>query len=131
LNAEIEQTDRDFAEELIRHYGEDRFYHSCKRTAGYVEALWLRSQLTGGEREESARFLASIGIRPSVNTWVAESGREAVCRVAYGLVRYYKDFALKEHKLPPVLNARMILGESNEWVRKYSELLQTFPDWNP
>lgn len=126
----MEQVDRDFADEMIRQYGEDRFYHSCKRTGGANEAFGLHMQLNGNDREKSLRFLASIGIssfEPRITA--PEGGRETMCRIAYGLVRYYKEFALRDHRLPAVLNARMILGESNDWVRKYSELLRTFPDW--
>lgn len=126
----MDEVDKDFAEEMIRRYGADRFYHSCKRTADAADAYRLHMQLNGHDAVKSAEFMASIGInyREPPN-FVSDSGRETMCRIAYGLVRYYKEFALREHALPPVLHARMILGGDNEWVRKYVELLRTFPDW--
>lgn len=129
----MDQLDRDFAGELIKKYGEDRFYHSCKRTRDSYSALRLHMELNSCGREESERFLRSIGIdRMSHRVGAGkETPREILCRIACGFVRYFKEFGLRTHKLPSVLHARMLLGETNEWVRSYAKLLETFPDWEP
>lgn len=127
----MDEIDKDFAEEMISRYGADRFYHSCKRTGSAADAFRLHMQLNGHNGLESAKFLASIGINyMEESIFVFDAGRETMCRIAYGLVRYYKEFALRDHRLPPVLHARMVLGGDNEWVKKYVELLRAFPDWN-
>lgn len=124
--------DKEFAIEMIKKYGEDRFYHSCKRTMDSVSTLKLHMDLNGFDREKSQRFLRSVGIeRMSKKIGVEkETSREIVCRIAFGFVRYYKEFGLKTHKLPEIMNARMIFGETNKWVVGYVRLLETFPDWN-
>jgi len=128
----MEQLDREFAEEMIKKYGEDRFYHSCKRTMDSASALKLHMELNGCGKEKSETFLKSIGIvRISKKVGAsAETDRETMCRIAYGLVRHYKEFGLRTHKLPWVISAQMLLGETNEWVKSYARLLETFPDWN-
>jgi len=128
----MEEIDRDFAMEMISKYGEDRFYHCCKRTGGGISALLLHMDLNGSEKEESRQRLISIGINPFAKPEVIieETGREIVCRIAYGFVRYYKEMGLKRHELPSSMNARMIFGEENKWVSGYVKLLDSFPNWS-
>ena len=128
----MDEADKDFADELIRVFGEDRFYHSCKRTMDSFSAYKLHMSLNGCIAEQSLIPLGRIGISyefPSKQNRDLND-RETMCRITYGLTRYFKEFALKTHRPPDGIHARMILGETNEWVRMYSKLLETFPDWN-
>ena len=127
----MEQIDKDFALEMISLYGEDRFYNCCKRTGGGLATLKLHMELNGTTRDKSRERLLSIRIDPYARPVAgpAETSRETVCRIACGFVRFYKELGRRSHELPAKLKARMLLGETNEWVREYASLLQTFPDW--
>lgn len=129
----MEDIDKDFALLMISRYGEDRFYHCCSRTGGEFSALILHMHLNDSERFRSHQYLLSIKIDPYLKPSDArpsETHREAICRIAYGFVRFYKEMGLRSHELPSELNARMILGEQNKWVAGYVKLINSFPNWD-
>jgi hypothetical protein len=143
---------RQFAHDLIKHYGEDRFYHSCLRTSSVAACagMWLALNCETVGEDETRRmveYLESIGIHDSIgirehvylyqqHISSAEELRfddknlwENLCRVSFGFCRWWREFGLKTHKLPVHIHARMILGENNEWTRNYTSLVERFPDW--
>jgi hypothetical protein len=128
----MEDMDKDFATKMIKVYGEERFYHCCKRTGSGLSVLKLHMALNESERLDSYRYLLSVGIDPYARpvSGPDETHRETMCRIAYGFVRFYKEMGRKKHELPPELNARMVFGEQNQWVINYVKLLDSFPDWN-
>lgn len=129
----IEEIDKDFAQTIISRYGEERFYHCCKRTGGGISALKLHMDLNQLDKYSSRRCLLSMGIDPYSKPVAGpseENHRETMCRIAFGFVRFYKEMGRRDHELPAELNARMILGENNKWVSGYVKLLDSFPDWD-
>ena len=127
----MDELNKDFAMEMVSEYGEERFYHCCKRTSGGLYVLKLHMDINESDSENSRRYLLSIGIDPYAHpSVILETPRETMCRIAFGFVRFYKEMGLRKHELPASLNARMILGEQNKWVSGYVALLDSFPDWN-
>ena len=143
------EDDRQFAKELIEFLGEERFYHSCKRTSSPNQTLLLHNELNKCTPEQSEASLRAMGI----NHWIIsntpspagytpnfgagyttlptiENPYHNLCRIAFGFCRFWKEFGRKTHTLPDHIHARMVLGENNEWTKKYVELLRKFPDWN-
>jgi hypothetical protein len=135
----MNEENRDFANELIKQYGEDRFYHCCMRTSSpYATAeMWLLLNADDSlTREENKRnchqFLESISIRPGFVSGIPlhpvdDFMRADLCRIAFGFCRWWKEFGLKKMNLPANIHARMVLGENNEWVRNYVKLLNDEP----
>ena len=127
--------DAQFAKELIEFLGEERFYHCCKRTSSAMNTLKLHNQINKCSVEQSEASLRSIGIAMNLPHagYTFHSGIEDMyhnlCRIACGFCRFWKEFGRKKHTLPDHIHARMVLGENNEWVKQYVELLQKFPDW--
>lgn len=141
----MDELNKDFAEELMRQYGEDRFYHCCLRTSNDFSTaeMWLmlnwKDDLTTEENyEDCIRSLNNLGIR-NVPTGilgykgrmepVTDHVRSDMCRIAFGFCRWWKEYGLRTHKLPAHLHARMVLGDNNEWVKNYMNLLETYPEW--
>jgi hypothetical protein len=137
----------DFAEELIKQYGEDRFYHCSNRTTPPAKTTLVYIVLNENCTQESCNsFFRSIGLEQCV--WRYHPDRkdfmskrllddpnfaldlhEEMCRIAFGFCRWWKEFGLRTHKLPFHLHARMVLDKKNEWVDQYVKLIETFPDW--
>lgn len=130
----MDQSDRDFADEMIKRYGEERFYHSCKRTGGGLSSLKLHMAINDSELEESRMRLLSLGFTAGDMRQLKvdndEPINESLCRIAFGFVRFYKEMGLRSHELPSSMNARMILCDQNRWTSGYVKLLNSFPDWN-
>lgn len=130
----MDQSDRDFAEEMIKKYGEERFYHSCKRTGGGLSSLKLHMAINDSEPYESKMRLFSLGFTSSdmrqLKVANDEPVGESLCRIAFGFVRFYKEMGLRNHELPPSMNVRMILCDQNKWTSGYVKLLDSFPDWD-
>jgi hypothetical protein len=139
----IDEGNKEFAEELIKKYGEDRFYHSCIRTSGpehTVITYMILNELSGGmdDAEACRSFFTGIGlgskVKPQLLPFLKHmaqqyEARQNMCRIAFGFCRFWKEFGLRTHVLPDHLHARMLLDEPNEWVRNYAQLLEKFPDW--
>ena len=124
----------DFAQELIKQYGEDRFYHCSNRTTEPSTTTLLYIALNEGcDKETCNSFFRSIGLSQCVWLYTANYKdidlRLELCRIAYGFCRWWKEFGLRTHKLPFHLHARMILDQKNEWTERYVKLIETFPDW--
>lgn len=131
------EDDRQFAKELIEFLGEERFYHSCKRTSSPVVTMTLHNELNKCTVEQSETSLRKIGIQIHQPAHVGYTflpciyeTHQHLCRIAFGFCRFWKEFGRKTHTLPDHIHARMTLGENNEWTKQYVELLQKFPDWN-
>lgn len=128
----MEELERDFAEDMIKRFGEDRFYHAMLRWGaprelklvhlglGGTEADWrrkcdeLRLMMTGED-------IMSFPVRPAFKKgepW------EVLCRTACTISVCFKEYALKVPRLPPHLHARMLLGSQNDWTRKYVEKIE-------
>lgn len=142
-----DDTNKDFGIELIKRYGTDRFYHSCRRTEsgdyGSYRAVFIYLYLNNDADKHSCNnFFTSIGLKDCVWPWISEDStqsqidfikkhfeidpRTEMCRIAYGLCRYFKEFGLRTHKLPDHIHARMILGEKNKWVVDYLKFLEEY-----
>jgi hypothetical protein len=143
---DCEDTNKDFAKELIERYGEDRFYHSCSRTKSEEKVFWgnlakrtLSVYLylnTNTDKETCDNFFRSLGLKDcvwptfidkipiSIKSFPKIEPRKEMCRIAYGLSFYFKEFGLKTYKLPMHIHARMILGEKNEWVESYLKIIE-------
>lgn len=131
----------EFAKELMQHFGEDRVYHCCRRTAGLhfaILAVQIRLALEPtSEPRQCVEFFRSIGIEIN-ESLVSKVFRhpsqkeqikwEDMCMVAFGFCKFWKEFGRRTHNLPGHLHARMILGEKNEWTEKYVELLEDFKE---
>lgn len=129
---------KDFAEEIIKEYGEDRFYHASIKSDNFLNTNRLFLFLNGKDAnfDKKSRELNLHLVKPKeeikyygIGTpFVAPMSddqkiHEHLCKITYELMANYKQFALKSNKLPPNLHARMIFGEKNEWVEKYSKLI--------
>lgn len=132
----IDEENKTFAEELMKKYGEDRFYHSCHRTSGNIQTSLVYMALNENHENINAFFnsigLPACGGNSSTLASIMEpllEPRTNMCRIAFGFCRYWKEFGLKTHKLPFNLHARMVFGDKNEWVENYIKLLDKFPDW--
>jgi hypothetical protein len=124
--------EEDFARDLIRRFGEDRFYHALLRWGCPREAKLIHLALGGTEAEwirkcDSLRLKAigedimSFPVRPDLiegESWVI------LCRTACTISKHHKQFALKSSTLPSSIHAGMFLGPQNEWTRKYAEEIE-------
>lgn len=117
-----------FAREMVAAFGEDRFYHALMRLGTYREAKAFYEALGGSNWDSRAhemklRFgMASIGMGNSEMD--DKEANEILCRTACTLAKHHKEFAMRRPTMPPHIHARMVLGEQNEWTRKYAEILK-------
>jgi hypothetical protein len=131
----------EFARELINHFGPDRFYHCYRRMGGsLLGAVHIYAMLGPPELPpwKCVEFFKSIGIQIDDNLASSVVSRRraapgliewrAMCMVACGFCKSWKDFGLKTRTLPDHLHARMILGEKNEWIEEYAKLLEYFKE---
>ena len=122
----MDESNRDFARELIVGFGEDRFYHAMQRS-GYGKYSQSFYEALGGERSrwEVLRQELKLMFKGSVESADAASEREALCATAFVISSRHKEFARKSPSLPGSIHARMVLDEQNEWTRKYAENLSS------
>jgi len=122
------ESEKNFALEVIKKYGEDRFYHSCLRTSDHFTTAKIYKEINeDATKNQISQFLNMLGINlvEKTNQWNNdETGTEAICRIIYGLFKYKKQFAIKASRLPDALHNRMVLTNKNEWIKKYIELIQ-------
>lgn len=136
----MDEGNKEFAEELIKHYGEDRFYHSCMKTSNILVTKRLFISLNGKQVDFDSKS-KSLGLnylppmsnqepltyqilKDNLEEMGEEESRFHLCRIAFGLCNSHKSFGLKNKELPPHLHARMIFGEKNEWVEKYANIMR-------
>lgn len=138
-------TNIDFALEMIKKYGEDRFYHNLRRTEsdeyGNIRTVIIYAILNQDTDKESCNnFFRSIQLKDCIWQWdfdritITESTlfglkvdlRLEMCRTAYGFSKRFKEFGLRTCELPDHIHARMILGEKNEWVIKYLKFIEEY-----
>lgn len=110
------EEDLNFAKEIIKRYGEDRFYHAAV-SAGCDLLNLFQSLAPKFNWIEKARQL-KIGAVGSSSVH-HENDRETLCHILCVLVKSHKQFAIKTKQPPANLHARMLLGESNKWVQEY------------
>jgi len=128
----MSDTNIDFAEDLIKSFGEDRFYHCCHRMSGRKQTVFLYHKLNKNiEVEKCLQFFNNIGLNADGNihsiivlcnnlnfTDIVDM-REEMCKIAYGFSRFWKEYGLRRHVLPDHIHVRMLLAEKNEWVENY------------
>jgi hypothetical protein len=124
---------KEFAKEVISFYGEDRFYHSSLQTGSFLQTKrvfhWLvGTQANFEEIVQKYKLHSLIFEKPfpfaSKNSLSQEQSRSEMCRIVFSLCNNYKKFGLKSKIPPSHIQARMVLGEKNEWVEKYAKLMQ-------
>ena len=114
------EEDLNFAQEIIKRYGEDRFYHAAVLAGCDILKLFHSIDPEGNWLEKSRELkIEAIG-----SYFVQHKNhREILCHILLVLVKSHKQFAIKTKQPPMNLHARMILGEPNQWVKEYvSEL---------
>jgi hypothetical protein len=119
---------KDFMEEIVARFGEDRFYHALLRFGTSRQARLACRTMTGDEsswpdkvREFSLKSVASLEELSLADRWKDGEAYEAACKAAFALSKHHKEYALKSAELPAAIHARMIIGQQNEWTRKYTE----------
>lgn len=120
----MDESNRDFAQELIKGLGEDRFYHAMQR-AGYGEHSKSFYEALGGDRldwDSKKRELRLI-VNHSIGVADYATSRKALCATAFVISSRHKEFARKSPLLPASIHARMMLDEQNEWTKKYADNL--------
>lgn len=139
------QENKDFANEIINHFGEDRFYHSCIQTSSLKETKKIFYWLNGPNADFEAKsqqlmlylFKKQEDLKEEWNksyfpslcplnlnfTMTEEEARVHMCRILFGICER-KSFGLRIKDVPASLQVRMILGEKNEWVESYARLMQ-------
>lgn len=119
----MDDSNVDFARDLIRAFGQDRFHHALQRSGYGGHSRSFHESLAGeGPNWESLRAELKLPVVPSYLCGPA-SAREALCAVAFVISSNYKEFARKSPVLPACIHARMLLDEQNEWTRKYADNL--------
>lgn len=127
----MRESDADFAREMLKAFGEDRFYHALARNGIPLEAKMVYVGL-GGTEEGWQRLSNELKIKAGRQTalWKldpSEDGEDEIgvllCRTACVISEAYKEFALKGPELPANIHARMVLGEQNGWTRRYIKVL--------
>lgn len=121
----------DFAKELMTKFGEDRFYHAMLRWGQPRELKLVHLALGGTEqgwiqkcdelRLRMVEEMTSFPIRPD---FAEGEAWEAMCRTACTL-SVCKEYAMRGKVLPPSIHARMVMGNQNQWTKKYVEWLDT------
>lgn len=127
----MDPCDLDFAKEMIRLFGNDRFYHALLRKGRPREAK-LIYLATGGTAHgwvalcydlrlgAMGEDIMSFPVRPEFGD---QEAREVLCRTACTLSLHHKEYAMRNPTLPPSIHARMLLDQQNEWTRKYADHL--------
>jgi len=119
---------KEFAEELIARFGEDRFYHALIRFGSMRQAR-LTHNLVGGDQSDWSRKVSDFRLnKPSgpqelknFLEWEEDESYRVMCMTAFALSKHHKEYALKTKELPSAVHARMMLGQQNEWTKRYSE----------
>lgn len=113
---------------MVAGFGEDRFYHALMRLGSYREAKAFYEALGGSNWDSKAQEMKIRFGTPSFGMdnydMDGEEANEVLCRTAYTLAKHHKEFAMRRPAMPPHIHARMVLGEQNEWTRKYVEVLK-------
>lgn len=124
----MDEGSRGFAKEMVAAFGEDRFYHAFMRLGNYREAKAFYEALGGTDWNSRAQEMKLKFAMASLAMGSAEideeQAKEILCRTAYTLAKHHKEFAMRRPEMPPHIHARMVLGEQNEWTRKYVEVLK-------
>lgn len=129
---EMEDMEKDFAKDMIKRFGEDRFYHAMLRWGTPRELKLIHVGLGGTEAEWVRKCdelrLVTVGEGiisfPALPAFSKGEPWEVLCRTAFTISACFKEYALKAPTLPPQLHARMVLGAQNEWTRKYAEKIK-------
>lgn len=127
----MDEGETQFARDLLRLFGEDRFYHALLRLGQPREAKMMHTALGGTEEGwiRTCRELRLGGVGSERNdvrdrTVFAEGEPgDIICRVACTLSSHFKEYAMRSPALPAPIHARMLLDRQNEWTRKYAENL--------
>jgi hypothetical protein len=137
----MDEENREFAQELIKKYGSDRFYHSCLRTSDVQTTLRIYFNLNEHDDFKCSEFMRDIGIyvdeflfkesalipkiQPTTKVELSrEDARFHLCRIAFGFCLNWRELGLRTPELPAHIQSRMILGESNQWVENYALIIQ-------
>lgn len=122
---------KEFMEELVGKFGEDRFYHALLRFGTTRQARLAHRLLTGGDdgwhqkmTEFRLKSVASAEDLSLADRWKDGEAYETACKAAFALSRHHKEYAVRSGELPAAIHARMIIGQQNEWTRKYTERLE-------
>lgn len=133
-----DEDNKEFAQEIIKEYGEDRFYHASIKSGNFLKTNMLFNSLNGTDAnfDKKCRELGLHLVKPKEEIKYHGIGIPFVssmkdpqevhfhlCKIAYELMANYKQFGLRNNKLPPNLHARLLFGEKNEWVEKYATLM--------
>lgn len=125
---------KQFAAELISIYGEDRFYH-CSMSGGFLQTRrifkWLSGLNADFDKIVQKYNLQCLAVEKPFpfrkdDLLSKEQARSEMCRIVFGFCKNYKKFGLINKKPPANIQARMILGDKNEWVEKYAELMKEY-----
>lgn len=127
----MDDASAEFARQLLKLIGEDRFYHALLRKGRPREAKLIHLALGGTPESWISKCydlrLAGIGedimsfpVRPD---FLEGEAHEVLCRVAYTLSFHHKEYAGRSPVLPSAIHARMLLDRQNEWTKKYAENL--------
>lgn len=131
----MEKIDKSLAIDLIKKYGEDRFYHACLRTSNHQQTEKIYKEINEkATKEQVFRFFNDFGlnlIKPQKRKWPGqytsyeeETNTESLCRIIYGLFKYKKELAIRDKRLPDHLHNRIMLTEKNDWIEKYVETIK-------
>lgn len=127
----MDDASAEFAKQLLKLVGEDRFYHALLRKGRPREAKLIHLALGGTQYGWVCKCrdlkLAAVGedivsfpVRPDFGPGEAH---EVLCRVSYTLSLHHKEYAGRSPILPASIHARMLLDGQNEWTKKYAENL--------
>lgn len=124
----MEDSSLNFARDLIAAFGEDRFYHALMRLGNSREAGAFYSALGGKDWTNKSYELGLRLAMPSFGMNEVEmddeEAKEVLTRTVYTMAAHHKEFAMRRPSMPPHIHARILLGEQNEWTRKYVEALK-------
>lgn len=120
----MDESTEQFAREIIKHFGEDRFYHS---------ALW------NGSREVAKKFFIALNSEANWDAKERELGLDRVsakqisteenmhvelCRIVFSICSRHKELGIKNKKPPHNIHARMVFSEKNKWVESYFKIME-------
>lgn len=125
---------KDFAREMLKEFGADRFYHAMFRNGNPDHAKSVHEAL-GGDDNGWFSLRRELRLTPVEGERLTDFGpaddqaiRESLCRAAFNIASQYKNFALKSPFLPGSIHARMILDQQNEWTKRYADFLAKFKE---
>ena len=126
----MESANANFAGDLVKRFGQDRFYHALLRIGSPHEAAIIHRVL-GGDATSWGRLRAELRLKHSV-PWGVQSLDEdevysVLCRVVHTLSYFHKEYAIRSPQMPPHIHARILLGPRNEWASKYIKNLEEEP----